>query len=146
MKKYVKPLMESEVFVSNEYISTCYTITCGKCGSWQEGYDQLAGDVDSKPITNPFSGEVVYTGTFYPSTLEHGSNNRPDGTPCVTYSGSDRISFWDIFEGLGIDWDKAWQWLIQQIYGYNQSSISVHQDINIVPNWTHTTNHPNASI
>lgn len=145
MKKYVKPLMESEAFVANEYISTCYTVTCGECGSWEEGYDKLAGSVITKPIENPFTGEVVFTGSVYESKLKNGVGDK-NGNPCVTYSGSDRISILDCFDGWSIDWDMAWKWLIQQIYGYNQSSISVHQNMSVVPNWTHTTNHPNASI
>ena len=41
MKKYVKPMMESEAFVANEFVSSCWTVTCDNCGAWEEGYDIL---------------------------------------------------------------------------------------------------------
>ena len=42
MKKvYVKPVMESEAFVANEYVAACYRI---KCKGGEEGYVDLADD------------------------------------------------------------------------------------------------------
>ncbi len=32
MKNYVKPMMESEVFAANEYISACYSGNCNISG------------------------------------------------------------------------------------------------------------------
>lgn len=35
MKKYVKPMMESEAFVANEYISSCTILSCMGCQATQ---------------------------------------------------------------------------------------------------------------
>ena len=35
-KEYVKPVMESEEFVSNEYVAACYTIDCNVCSYYDE--------------------------------------------------------------------------------------------------------------
>ena len=47
MKTYMKPTMESEAFVANEFVSTCYTVTCDNCGAVQAGYDKLVGQITS---------------------------------------------------------------------------------------------------
>ena len=33
MREYVKPMMDSEVFVANEYFSACYKINCNVPGT-----------------------------------------------------------------------------------------------------------------
>ena len=33
MREYVKPMMDSEVFVANEYVSACYKINCNVPGT-----------------------------------------------------------------------------------------------------------------
>lgn len=147
MKKYIKPIMESESFVANEYISTCYTVTCGTCGAWEEGYDSLAGTVITKDVT--IWGKEYYSGTI--SEYEYKNpGSTGSGAPCTTFNASDKIDINDVvslgWNGLQINWDLAWPFIIQLIYGSNHESVTVHKDLSVVENWTHTTNHPNASV
>ena len=43
-KEYVKPVMESEEFISNEYVATCWTLDCTKC----DGYLETRSDAYSE--------------------------------------------------------------------------------------------------
>ena len=43
MKKYIKPMMESEAFVSNEYVSACYVVKCSNS-------DQSCGELHIKNL------------------------------------------------------------------------------------------------
>lgn len=36
-KEYIKPVMESETFVANEYVATCTKVSCGKEFFWMKG-------------------------------------------------------------------------------------------------------------
>lgn len=67
MKKvYTKPVMESEEFVSNEYVAACWTITCtnddGSCGKeigigdYPEGLDINSGFGTYNGLINGKSG------------------------------------------------------------------------------------------
>ena len=39
-KEYVKPAMESEVFISNEYVAACYSGKCDvNCGDYFHWHD-----------------------------------------------------------------------------------------------------------
>lgn len=39
-KEYMKPVMESETFVANEYVATCTKVSCGAEFFWMEGKPQ----------------------------------------------------------------------------------------------------------
>ena len=44
-KAYVKPVMESEAFVANEYVAACWDVYCQ--GSWWGYFHQAHGYVDT---------------------------------------------------------------------------------------------------
>lgn len=81
MRKYVKPLMESEAFVSNEYVSACSLIECfGKCGQSEVVNGVKPEDLTSNMINMDGSGYYMYTGTV----------NGVSATDCETYSSSSK--------------------------------------------------------
>lgn len=62
-KDYVKPTMESEAFVANEYVAACWTITCtnddGSCGSITAKNDLPTGlTYDEASGNGTFSGTI----------------------------------------------------------------------------------------
>ena len=50
-KEYIKPVMESETFVANEYVATCTKVSCGKDFFWMKGEPK-----DDKTLI-PFNGD-----------------------------------------------------------------------------------------
>ena len=69
-KEYVKPVMESEEFISNEYVAACYTVRCTECGAFAKGYDSLASGVKT-------GNHMGYSVSIYTDNL--------GGTPpCIT--------------------------------------------------------------
>ena len=62
-KEYVKPVMESEEFVSNEYVAACWTIICTNSPSCGVAEVKTAGD--SKPEGYKESNDVeIYAGAI----------------------------------------------------------------------------------
>ena len=70
-KAYVKPVMESEEFVVNEYVAACYEITCvGHLG----GEQKCGSTIVTKEPNNEWNGDgfigqsgadyLVYVGTI----------------------------------------------------------------------------------
>lgn len=51
MKKYVKPMMESEAFVANEYIGACWFIECG-CTKSQNITFLTSGSSSEEALSN----------------------------------------------------------------------------------------------
>lgn len=73
-KEYVKPVMESEAFVSNEYVAACWTLTCtGTCGGVEttrdEGYSEgvffeYGEFANEEPCTNKIDETIVKVDSF----------------------------------------------------------------------------------
>lgn len=66
-KEYVKPAMESEVFISNEYVAACYSGVCNvNCWSYS-AWDDADGDerVDEGELRLlPISGNIACDAEF----------------------------------------------------------------------------------
>ena len=112
MRKYVKPMMESEAFVANEYIGACFVMDCS-CSN-NEGKLYLQGISPADAVVGYFgdgsglkfvgeivegSGEFVMTGTL-PGC---GSGEKKDGhtdLPQVNVGGIDctRYRDWPLVE------------------------------------------------
>lgn len=60
-KEYVKPVMESEEFVSNEYVAACWTIICTNSPSCGVAEVKTAGDSKPKGYGES-NGVEIYTG------------------------------------------------------------------------------------
>lgn len=74
MKKYVKPLMESETFIANEYIGACWNVTCtsgqsvvvqGKEGQtfqqalyYHNGLDYIGKDTSNSDYPYILTGQI----------------------------------------------------------------------------------------
>lgn len=125
-KDYVKPTIESEEFVANEYVAACWTVACKECLAFQEGYDDLKNRVES--------------GTFLVKTMDVYTDTLGGADPCQTYDipkkqPSIREDFigwllWEIFvKGLGVA-------------PGNDGSVSYHP-VSVIQGWE---NHPNASV
>lgn len=127
-KDYVKPTMESEAFVANEYVAACWTVACNECSAIQEGYDDLKNGVKSE--TYGWQTMDVYTGAL------------GGVDPCQTYNvPKTQPSFWE----------DIWGWLLWEIFVNglhidpgNESSVSYHP-VSVAEGWT-KTNHANASV
>lgn len=125
-KAYVKPVMESEAFVANEYVAACYTVRCKECGAYQEGYDSL-----NEGVT-----EMDVVGKIYAGNLggKRGCNEIriPNTEPDI--------------------WKDFWGWLGWQIFiewlGWPAGSQTTgyYHKVTSVSNWTVTTDHPYASV
>ena len=66
-KEYVKPAMESEVFISNEYVAACYSgecdVTCGSYYSWYDADgDERVDPGELGPL--PISGNIACKAEF----------------------------------------------------------------------------------
>lgn len=71
-KNYVKPMMESEAFVANEYVAACWTITCtnsdaNACGGIEKIKDKELTDIGGLNAQYNESSDSylgTYTGTM----------------------------------------------------------------------------------
>ena len=62
-KEYVKPVMESEEFVSNEYVAACYLVTC--LGNTEEGIPSCGSlKLKEEPRTESYNEYTAYIGTI----------------------------------------------------------------------------------
>ena len=126
-KEYVKPVMESEDFVSNEYVAACWTVACNECPGKEKGYENLKSGVTTE--------------TFLGKELSIYQNSLGGETPCQTYNIPSKKP--------ELDWLNPWPWVLWQIFvellgfapGYS-GSISYHS-VSVTEGWD---NHPNASV
>lgn len=64
MKTYVKPMMESEVFMANEYVAVCWGVACDV--DWANDYEQTYGFWDGGNVSHASdhcgnsSNQVIY--------------------------------------------------------------------------------------
>ena len=133
MKKYVKPMMESEAFVSNEFVSACWTIECTNsdksCGEFTGKNDYPAGlRVDSDGISGTYVGQIGQTpvGCRTEDTVsykDYGFNGKWDGLS-------------DIFRFL--------KWLRDFFNDdLTETNSEYFHPVKVSSGWD---NHPNASI
>lgn len=123
MKKYVKPLMESEAFVANEYVSTCYVIDCNSCAGVIHAKD---GDSALDKLTTE-QGVSIYTGNLG----EYG--------PC---KNQDYLR--EYVDSFDFRYETTYDfvyWILSLIFGEHVSSF--HPVTVTDKGWD---NHPNASI
>ena len=71
MKAYVKPMMDSEVFVANEYVSACYSGTCNISG-------RVYMDSNSNGKYDPEIDSYKYTNTACDHTFAVTGASSPD--------------------------------------------------------------------
>lgn len=127
MKKvYTKPVMESEEFVSNEYVAACYLFECeGKC----KGTEKVKDPVRIGELTKQGTGNYyIYTGTFAGNAAKDCQEYTEDITP----------------DWYGTFWGSKLLWaLIKEIFG-GQTETSYYHQLTITSRngWD---NHPNAS-
>lgn len=132
MRTYIKPVMESEAFVANEFVAACYTVKCTNCGVYKEGYDSLKNSVGSAEI-------LGNTMTIWPD--ETGGCKHvevPKSEPVVneypwTWVNIPSWLYWKIFVDI-LGWDS-----------WTESTASYHP-VSIENKWLYTTNHPNSSV
>lgn len=131
-KEYVKPVMESEEFISNEYVATCWTLDCTKC----DGYLETRSDAYSE-------GPMLYENDLWNSIGEKKS-------PCS--SKIDKTTFeidsWEKFWGLvseAIEDDMNFFKFLDILINGKEIELkySVHP-VEVKKGWT-MTNRPNAS-
>lgn len=135
MKKvYTKPVMESEEFVSNEYVAACWTITCTNDSMFKESCGLIEGkdDLLSAYYTEVSDGSGMYTGEI-------------DGKAgCLKVTKE--IPFWlsiiaglaglvdpDIAAGIHASWN---QWA-------DAHPEQQYHPVEVTEGWD---NHPNASV
>lgn len=126
MKKYVKPIMKSEEFITNEYISACWKIGCNTSEA-----NKIEGLLHNNPIGGHRSGECgnelkqsvylnssgVPVGMYELDTAFNGANLRCDIYTDSTYSTlmtSDQIA--NIKPGDKLYWITVGEWFGEQVY------------------------------
>ena len=136
MKKYVKPMMESEAFVANEFVSACWTLSCvGGCGGVERVHDPNNNKYDGTSFIDydTFAGKAPCTNKLDTSTMTIDS-------------------WWDFFLlalraiGTGMGWNQFWD--IVENGETITTKTPIHQ-INVTKGFTHPVSnmyHPNASI
>lgn len=127
MKKYIKPVMESESFVANEYIGACWTITChGQCkvGSFVTTDTTLYEDITKSQSSG---NNYIYTGTL----------KDKEASQCESFTqNSDKP-----------DWVTGWRLellyeLLVWIFGQRQDTVYYHP---VSVEQKGVSNGPNAS-
>ena len=82
MKKYTKPLMESEVFVANEYIGACYknsSVSCLNMNSAKAYVDSNGNGVYDANVDKEWTGSYSHRNDCYMSGDETGANHDLSG-------------------------------------------------------------------
>lgn len=126
-KEYVKPVMESEAFVANEYCIACWTVTCQnpECGAVEYGYNALKNEV----TTQSYLGKTT--------SVHTGKLGEEEKVPCTKY-----------VEDTYPDWcDKWWEKIIwDEILSnwFTSQKITEYHPVSVTSGWGET--HPNASV
>lgn len=124
-KEYVKPVMESEEFVSNEYVAACWTATCLECGTEKEAYDNMATGIKNGALTST-DDVYVYAEEF-------------NGVPGCSSSTSSTAPSWATTSLGAVIW-----WFLKIFWGaQDETTTTYYHPINLEEGWT---NHPNASV
>lgn len=136
MKKYMKPIMESESFVANEYVSTCYLINCSN-----GDLSVVSKDTESNPGTEMALGNYIYNAG--------GSYKKQDDTNYLYFNDNECCNCPDGNSG-GTDlprWLQILFWLFSAgTWRPTAPTNTTHHHITVVPtNSTNYPNHPNAS-
>lgn len=104
MKKYMKPIMESESFVANEYVAVCSIIQClnSDCNA-SEVVTKLPNEITSGLTPMGASGVYMYRGAL--GGVDNCSNTKTD---------PDKP---DWIEGISEGWIKVWLggWIAGQV-------------------------------
>lgn len=135
MKKYMKPIMESENFVANEYVAACWTITCtnsdNSCGELKV-YGETSPTVDGSLDYNSdgLGSYVGQIGTTSPGCRTKSSISPKDyGFNGILDSG---------------DFGRFLRWLWDALFGStNNEEISYFHPVEVTIGHP---NHPNASV
>lgn len=127
MKKYMKPMMESENFVVNEFIGSCWTVTCDYCGTVEKGYDQLYNQI----ITTEYDGQE--------SHIIRGELN--DKEPCITETTVNNYKPW-WYDSLGVFTHIIYEAFFKDYYKETVVTGAYHP----VTFEEGHGNHPNASV
>lgn len=123
MKKYVKPTMNGEMFVSNEYVSACWIISCNAPSGtlWREtnGLDGL--QTSYTLVGGKYIGKDQNIGSFgpNPSKIHRVNDNGYDGgifsgyivnkSGTIPVTGWYNGSFWDYDYHATSDSKEKWQ-------------------------------------
>ncbi len=137
-KEYVKPVMESEAFVSNEYVAACSTIACMNCDAVGTKYES-ASDVKNGLNVLATGSE----GTIYQYTEKLGGKD-----PCDEYSIEKKPSWIEnIYTGNSIfSLEYAWEevvWAFYKALGGDSKEVTSFHPVTVKEGWD---NHPNASV
>lgn len=125
-KAYVKPVMESEAFVANEYVAACWTVACDKCDAIQEGYDALYAQVKQG---NTLTGDIF-------------AGDLGGVRGCQEYKVPNQKPSWTNFWARLL-WEIFVEWL-----GFDAGSQTTgyYHVVDTTQNWTVTKNHPYSSV
>lgn len=122
-KEYVKPVMEGEAFVANEYVATCYTIIC----------DNNCGYVETKSLDGVGNHG---TAKIYTGTIGEGSNK--DG--CEHYDIPREVP-----TNLG---DYLWYKFLEWLFGdaFTTEGTVYYHPVSVKDTWIYNTANPNSSV
>lgn len=140
-KEYVKPVMESEEFVSNEYVAACSTIKCTKCNAMDEVYKGVSDVTSGLTMLAEDGTSSLY---IYPDDLD-GATTCTD----VTIGGGKPEWIDKIYEGNnpfnpGSIWEEL-VWLGYQIFVGNNTTVKSYHPVTVIKGHNNGAN-PNASV
>lgn len=119
-KAYVKPVMESEAFVANEYVAACWRVSCNDCGEEMLYYGDINWDYDD-------GDDFVKAGD---TQMYLGSINGHEPEEHISYSGP---WWWQFLQRL-LGWgDKSYFHAVDVTPGANGGVADLNPS------------HPNAS-
>ena len=134
-KAYVKPVMESEAFVANEYVAACWTMTCTNS-------TKSCGDYEYKGDTSVLGG----------LSLQGGSTTTGSGTYTGTIDGKSGCR--DKYNPKDYNWTGTWwdiavaiEWIIDYFTG-NQGTTTWSHPVEVTKGHYDDNNkfHPYASV
>lgn len=85
-KKYVRPVLHMEEFVSNEFVSNCYYMNCSTIAGW---FEDLDGD------TKYDSGEMFSNGSGENQQLIHANSLPQQKTDNLYKAVGQPTNFWE---------------------------------------------------
>lgn len=133
-KNYVKPMMESEAFVANEYVAACWMATCsGRCGAVEKGYESLKTRITSG---QSYDDMYLYTG----SLTDTATKVTKSATDCESVTKDAGYPEW------ADQWYERWfwNWILVPWFGQQNTETSYYHPVTLEEGWGKS--HPKASV
>lgn len=121
MKKYVKPMMDSEIFVANEYVSACYVGSCNIDG-------EVYLDTNNNGVYDKGTDQYKYTNDACKDGFTiRGVDSAPGANAFVVGEHTVYPGYWDSFLGIPFYHFTGWPYTKTEptpVYNFNGVHIT----------------------